>query len=243
MVKAVIFDFGQTIADSSAGFREAEKTAQTSLFTYLQTTSFDDFLMDYRRLRIFFQKMSEFSRKRLWVGICEYYDIKPDEALFNQWETRYWDTVEARTQLFPEAIHTLEKLAANYRLALITNTRGQKSSAGHRFHRFQGLKKLFRVVIVAGEEGIPAKPDPVPFRLCLEQLGISPPEAVYVGDDWRIDIGGARNVGIHPIWIRHHSVERSWPEADESVPVITSLEDLLNIEDILKDTIAPGGSN
>jgi FMN phosphatase YigB (HAD superfamily) len=83
---------------------------------------------------------------------------------------------------------------------------------------------------VAGEGGIPPKPDQKPFRLCLEKLEISASEAVYIGDDWRIDICGARDAGMHPIWLKHHSVQRNWPEVEDSVPVITSLEKLLDLE-------------
>lgn len=237
MIKAMIFDFGQTIADSAAGFREAEKAAKAKVFSYLRITSLNDFLSEYRRLRGVFRERSDFSRRKLWVQVCEYYGVRPNEALFGRWETQYWDTVKARTELFPEAIHTLEKLGSKYRLALITNTQGQKSSRGHRFSRFPGIEKFFHTIIVAGEAGIPPKPHPAPFRLCLERLGISPSEAVYVGDDWRIDIRGAREVGIEPIWIKHHSVERSWPKGDASVPVITSLEGLLSIEDLLPGAI------
>jgi putative hydrolase of the HAD superfamily len=243
MIKAMIFDFGQTIADSAAGFREAEKKAKVKVFSYLGITSLNDFLPEYRRLRSTFHEKSEFSRKKLWCHVCEYFGVKPNEALFDEWETEYWDTVEALTELFREAIPTLEKLALKYRLALITNTEGRKSSGRHRFSKFSRIEKFFHTIIVAGEAGIPSKPHPAPFRLCLEGLGISPSEAVYVGDDWRIDIGGARGVGIQPIWIKHHCVERTWPKGDVSVPVIISLEDLLNIEDLLPGAIIPAGTN
>ena len=88
-------------------------------------------------------------------------------------------------------------------------------------------------MIVAGESGIPPKPDPIPFRLCLDALGVLPEDAVFVGDDLRIDIGGAIAVGIQPVWIKHYSVRRSWPEIDAKFPVITSLDQLLMLEHIL----------
>jgi putative hydrolase of the HAD superfamily len=95
------------------------------------------------------------------------------------------------------------------------------------------LEKLFHIVIVAGESGVPPKPDPVPFRLCLDNLGIAASESVFIGDDWRIDICGARDVGMQPIWLQHHSVRRSWPLKETSVPVITSLDPLLDLSTLL----------
>ena len=57
--------------------------------------------------------------------------------------------------------------------------------------------------------------------------------AVYVGDDWRMDVGGARAAGLHPIWIRHHSVKRNWPDVVPDVPVIESLDALLELDFLL----------
>ena len=89
------------------------------------------------------------------------------------------------------------------------------------------------MVVVAGEGGVSPKPDPLPFRFCLAQLGIAPDEAVYVGDDWRIDICGSQAVGMHPVWLQHRLVERRWPAVKTSVPVIDGLERLLDIEGLI----------
>ena len=233
MKKAVIFDFGQTLADSASGFRMAEREAQGKLFSHLGLTARNDFLAPYRQIRKSFHERSEFSRKDMWVRVCRHFEAEPDLILLGRWEEEYWNTVVAQTQLFPEAKKTLEELNRTYRLAIITNTQGQRHSGEHRISRFPGIDQFFQEVIVAGESGVPAKPDPIPFRLCLESLNVQPGEAVYVGDDWRIDICGARNAGIQPIWLQHHAVGRSWPMVDIAVPVIISLEHLLDMETIL----------
>jgi putative hydrolase of the HAD superfamily len=122
---------------------------------------------------------------------------------------------------------TLEQLRLKYRFAVITNTQGQVNSGGHRFGRFPDMEKFFDRIIVAWQSGVPPKPDPFPFRLCLEGPGVLPEDAVYVGDDLQIDIYGAIAVGIHPDWIKHYSVQRSWPDAEVHFQVITSLNQLL----------------
>ncbi len=80
---------------------------------------------------------------------------------------------------------------------------------------------------------MPPKPHPKPFTRCSEILNISLSHAVYVGDDWKIDICGAGAAGIQPIWIQHATVKRSWPTVETSVPIITSLSPLLDLEAIL----------
>jgi HAD superfamily hydrolase (TIGR01549 family) len=228
MIKAIIFDFGQTLVNSADGFRAAEKEAQAKLFSNLGLTIQTDFLTNYRRLRKELHEQSNFSRKFLFHEIYYYYCLTPNEKLLEQWETEYWETVKANTLLFPEALEVLKALNEKYLVSMITNTQGQKTAGTHRISLFPEIEKFFKVIIVAGENGIPPKPAPDPFRKCLEKLQIKAPEAVYVGDDYRIDVCGARDAGLHPIWLKHHSVKRHWPEVQTSVSVITGLEQLLD---------------
>jgi FMN phosphatase YigB (HAD superfamily) len=65
-------------------------------------------------------------------------------------------------------------------------------------------------------------------------MGIAPEEAVYVGDDWRIDVRGSEAVGMHPVWLRHRSVRRNWPAVETRVPVIDSLARLLDGEGLIE---------
>ncbi len=44
MIKAVLFDFGQTLVDSAHGFRTAEKEAQTRIFSDVSLTAWKNFL-------------------------------------------------------------------------------------------------------------------------------------------------------------------------------------------------------
>ena len=232
MIKAVIFDFGQTLVDSAEGFRTAEKQAQSRLFANLGLTIRKDFLTVYRRLRKEFHERSDFSRYSLWREVLYYYCVAPETGQLEKWESEYWATVKARTTIFPETEEVLKSLSARYKVALITNTQGQKNTGTHRIGLFPGLEKFFWVIIVAGENNIPPKPDPEPFRRCLEQLKLTADQAIYVGDDYRIDICGARDAGLQPVWLKHKSVRRNWPEVQTAVPVITSLKQLLELDKI-----------
>jgi HAD superfamily hydrolase (TIGR01549 family) len=235
MIKAIIFDFGQTLVDSASGFRAAEKEAQDKLFANLGLTMREDFMAVYRRLRKEFHEQSNFSRKSLFHEIYFYYCHAPDDAMLDQWEAEYWETVKRHTVLFSEAGQVLASLTRNYAVALITNTQGQKTAGNHRISLFPELEQYFKVIIVAGEDGVPPKPDPEPFRRCLAQLQLAPAEAVYVGDDYRIDVCGSKDAGLHPVWLQHHSVRRNWPQVKPSAPVITSLEQLLDLQALCRD--------
>lgn len=230
MIKAILFDFGQTLVDSADAFRAAEKEAKERLFSLLDTgsdgLSWEIFLTHYRAIRKEFHQKSNFSRPAIWQAVYQVFNHKPDPHQFDTWEKAYWTMVGSRTQLFPETLAVLEKLSQKYQLSLITNTQGQKSEGRHRLALFPQLEQFFQIIIVAGESGIPPKPDPEPFRLCLEQLNILPHQAVFIGDDWRIDICGAKEAGIQPIWLQHHSVKRNWPDVETAAPIITRLDEL-----------------
>ena len=139
MIKAVIFDFGQTLVDSANGFRTAEKEAQDKLFTNLGLTVREDFLAIYRRYRKQFHDRSNFSRNSLWQEVFYYYCVAVDRGVLVRWETEYWDTVKNHTTLFPEASGVLDVLRTRYEIALITNTQGQKSTGTHRISLYPKL--------------------------------------------------------------------------------------------------------
>ena len=234
MIDAILFDFGQTLVNSADGFRAAERAAQQKLYADLEGVSWEAFIKCYRHARKALHDQSRISRVDLWRTVYAAFERKPDSAQIVVWESEYWKTVNRHTALFPEAIAVLEQLQPRYRLGLVSNTQGQADGAGHRLHEFPALARFFEVAILAGEGGVPPKPDPKPFQLCLERLGVRPQAAVYVGDDLRIDIGGASGVGMQPVWLKHHTVQRNWPSGDLDVPVITSLEPLLNLAAVLR---------
>lgn len=233
MKRAIIFDFGQTLANSADGFRMAEKEAEIDIFSRIGVVSWTDFMSIYRKIRKEFQAKSDFSRKSMWKQIILHFGVQAEDDFLVDCEGRYWDTVEAQTALFPEVLGVIEQLSRKYMLSVITNTQGQEQAGRHRFAGFPELSSYLQAVIVAGESGIPPKPDPAPFHICLEKLGLAAAEAVFVGDDLRIDILGAQSVGIDPIWLKHYSVERSWPEVEAPCPVITSLDQLLFLDRVL----------
>lgn len=233
MIDAVIFDFGQTLVNSADGFRSAEKLAEAKLFTDLSLTDWDDFLATYRRIRKSFQGRGNFSRLQAWQELYWQYCRDTDDPLLQQWELEYWQHVSVKTVPFSETADVLETLGKTYRLGVITNTEGQMLAIEHRVHHFPELKKFFGSLVIAGDGDIPAKPSGQAFELCLSELGVTADRAVYVGDDWRMDIGGARDAGLHPIWIRHRAVARNWPDVEAGVPVIESLEPLLQLDALL----------
>ena len=58
-----------------------------------------------------------------------------------------------------------------------------------------GLPSLLQVVVTSQDAGF-NKPQPEIFQAALRQAGIQASEAIYVGDQYQIDVGGANKAGM-----------------------------------------------
>lgn len=66
-----------------------------------------------------------------------------------------------------------------------------------------GLTDLIDFMVTSQETGSP-KPEAAIFREALDRGDAMPSEAVMVGDDWHVDVLGARRCGIRPVWFNRH---------------------------------------
>ena len=91
----------------------------------------------------------------------------------------------------------LLQLRKRYRLGVVTNgiDRVQRSRLA-----VSGLAPLFEAVVTSQGSGF-AKPDPRILHVALEALGVSPGQALYVGDDPPTDGGAAAAAGVRFYWM------------------------------------------
>lgn len=123
--------------------------------------------------------------------------------------------LEAPPSEVPGAAGAVERLSRSYRVALISDTGYSPGRvlrqvlADHdMLHRFDHL--------YFSDEGGRSKPDPRVFRGVLDKLGVSPAEAVHVGDIARTDVDGAHGAGmwcIHFVGVNDHDAAASRADA------------------------------
>lgn len=126
-------------------------------------------------------------------------------------DTRTWSKV------LPDTVPTLKKLKqAGYYLAVISNSDGTVTGELQR----AGLDEYLEFVIDSSDVGV-EKPHPEIFEMALDRSGIKPHEAIYVGDTYPIDVGGAELAGLRGILI-----DRVGAYPDATCPRIKSLSEL-----------------
>ncbi|HVL97657.1 MAG TPA: HAD family hydrolase [Solirubrobacteraceae bacterium] len=116
---------------------------------------------------------------------------------------------------YEDAVPALERLrAAGARLAVVSNW----DVSLHEVLARTGLRPLVDAAVSSAEAGA-AKPDPRPFALALEHLGVAAADAWHVGDTPAEDVAGARAAGVLPVLVdRNGSVA-----APTCVRVVSSL--------------------
>lgn len=91
-----------------------------------------------------------------------------------------------------EALRTLGGIARQgVRLGIVSNWDRRLRLLYERF----ALERMFSVLICSAEVGV-EKPDPWIFTIACRTIGVSPRQAIHVGDDARKDVDGANRAGL-----------------------------------------------
>ena len=139
----------------------------------------------------------------------------------------------SRRDPYPETRHALESIQKRWRTAVLSNAddaylRPNVGLLGIRFEQ-----------VLSSEEARVYKPLPGLFLEMLRRLGVSPGEAVYVGDRQFEDVQGAQRVGMKAVWIN-----RSRDPADPQLPRPDfEIHNLLQLPEVLtRDAAARDGA-
>jgi putative hydrolase of the HAD superfamily len=111
------------------------------------------------------------------------------------------------TLTFAWTEQTLHRMTdEGYRMSIISNADGR---AEHHL-REVGLRGFFDRVYDSEIVGS-SKPDPGMFELALQDLGLDPGDALYVGDIHFVDVWGANRTGIPALHLDPLGLYRGWP--------------------------------
>lgn len=129
-------------------------------------------------------------------------------------DLQLWTHVQPNTAPFLASLQ-----AQGFSLGVISNSVGTMDEQLTRL----GLAQYFQAVLDSAVVGV-EKPHPEIFRLALARVGVEASEAIFVGDTYATDIGGAQLAGLQGVLIDHVD---AYPHA--TCHRITSLPELENI--------------
>jgi 2-haloalkanoic acid dehalogenase type II len=92
---------------------------------------------------------------------------------------------------WPDVPPVLERLDGTQRFIVTNCSRNLGHLAAFRAGRFE--------LVVTAEEAGAYKPDPLPYRMALDRLGLDPAEVLFVAGSAH-DVGGAARVGMDVYW-------------------------------------------
>jgi putative hydrolase of the HAD superfamily len=115
-----------------------------------------------------------------WAELRDYH------ARLNLWESVIAGVPEALTRL----------RARGLRLVVVSNANGTLRQKLVRV----GLADRLDIILDSHELGV-EKPDPRIFEIALERAGITPDQALHVGDLYQVDVVGARAAGVAAVLV------------------------------------------
>ena len=158
------------------------------------------------------------------LGVHEHIDQIAWEVL--QYEHALFSRNNAT--LYEDVLPTLDRLQRmDLKMGIISNW----DTPLHAMVEELGLAPYFDVVVASHDHRVRrAKPDAAIFEYALNALGVSPKEAVHVGDSFEADIMGAHAAGIRAILLdRDRTQTGRWTETIQN---LQALPNLLNVKQI-----------
>lgn len=235
MIRAVIFDFYETLVQLTTAQREALFDAvarevgldlppgEAYHHWAVYTTRDADLRLGGTERLAFDGEYPPFVRfgdvwKHRSAELLRHWDSDAHEHLVADAYVR----AHATAPLYPDVRPAIESLRERYKLAVLSDA-DTDFIAGALAHN-----ELSFDTIVTSEDLQTYKPHVSMFREVCARLGVEPGQAVYVGDSPWHDIAGARNAGMHAVWLNRHG--REWPEdIDPPETTITSVAELVDV--------------
>ena len=218
-ITLITFDLDNTLWDVETVIRGAERALQGWLADHAPRVREEhdtDAMMAIRQKLVadepgLAHNLSELRRRSIETAL--------NRSGYSDAEAMSWTAFELfihhrhQVDYYPQALQTLANLAERYALVALSN--------GNADIERLGLSHLFKESFSAAKVGR-SKPAPDMFHAALEWAGAEPAAAVHVGDHPRDDIAAADAVGMHTVWVPHHSHDHDRHGAPERVSATAS---------------------
>jgi 2-haloalkanoic acid dehalogenase type II len=225
-ISVIAFDLDDTLWPCMPTIHRAEEATYTWLQQYYpRVTDYHDrrSLFDFRRQVMqsheHYQIDLSLMRRVMLERLAIDFGYEPAPMIEQGFELFY--RLRHDVEFYDDVFPVLDQLKRRYKLGSISN--GNASAA------LTPLKDYFDGFINAADV-MARKPDRRIFDAFCERLDIEPGHCVYVGDDPRFDVEGARKAGMRTVWVNRD--DRPWPDDLQTAEVeIRDLYQLLEFLD------------
>jgi putative hydrolase of the HAD superfamily len=202
MIKAVLFDLGDTLVDLSTFLRERAIDLDVELFESIGINIAPDELKNaVEKVSQEIETKYRGSPKKHEFGIFFYFMSRflgyhIDRMTASELGYKFWVKQLEEMDLIPNAIEILGYLQnGDYDLAIVTNDLIRRTNDV--LNKFN-LRPYFTTVVISERVG-KEKCTGVPYSVALKNLKLRPKEAIAVGDRIDEDILGAKLAGIKSV--------------------------------------------
>jgi HAD superfamily hydrolase (TIGR01549 family) len=238
--KAIFFDFGGTLmcaeSDNVAHLHMMKEVIQK----YNLPASPEDMVTKYNSF-LFTKEMTLLaanpkensftplreSTKKAFKGVLEEYNIQPSKEDFQWFSKLFFENHKKYIKLFPETFKIIKQIRNNDSTHI-----GIISDIDNDFQEFQfkvfGISEMFDSITTSEEVQI-YKPKEKIFQVALNKAGCQGKESIIVGDSYKKDIVGGKNMGMTTIWINKFSGDDA--DMDKADFVVKHLKEVSPILD------------
>jgi putative hydrolase of the HAD superfamily len=222
IIKAITLDLDDTLWPIAPAIKRAERALHAWFVDHAPEVAHRYDVLALRELRDQVARQHpqwahDFTRVRLHSLQLALRDCGHDEALADAAFEAFFK-VRNELELFEEVDEALATLAARYPLLALSNGNADLQLAGVAHHFSGGM-------LSARGFGV-GKPDSRIFHEACRRLGCAPAEALHVGDDWTLDVLGARSAGLQAAWLCRDAAAAAPRERDD-VWVVRHLGELV----------------
>jgi len=193
-VEAVLFDLDETLCV----YEQSADEVLAAAFDAVGVQPFfdgDDYVARFDEFLDAGEEIVEI-RRACFVAFAE--EAGYDPALGHDVAAAYTERRDPRGVAFtPGAREALDAVADEYRVGLVTN--GDPTLQTPKLDSL-GIGDRFETVVHGGVDA-PYKPNPEPFHVALDELGVEPERAVHVGNSLESDVRGALAAGVRAAWV------------------------------------------
>jgi putative hydrolase of the HAD superfamily len=228
MITAVFFDLYQTLVCYQPSQAELEARALEGLGVKTSAKDLDRPILtanEFMAQQMAKRPLSKRTREEIAALYIEYQRIVLKEAGIQAEEKTLMRLLGAMQNaqmdlaLFEDTLPVLTDLKARGLVTgLISNIEKNMTKAIQKL----GIASKLDIVVTSQDAGA-VKPQPEIFRFALQQGRVEPGEALYVGDQYRVDVVGANAAGMKGILLDRVGYYKQKPDC----PVIKSLKEVI----------------